>query len=118
MTRVRLALFFWVIVEIPYKLIQAVAYVIITYPMIGYYWSMYKIFWNFYAIFCTILYLSYLGMLLVSLTPSVMVASIIFSAFYTTFNLFSGFLIPKPVIKILLIPNLCIEQNRNLKNIA
>lgn len=70
---------------------------IITYPMIVYYWSMPKIFWNFYVIFCTILYFSYLGMLLVSLTPNVMVASVLFSAFYTTFNLFSGFLIPKPV---------------------
>ncbi|KAK9192480.1 hypothetical protein WN944_003172 [Citrus x changshan-huyou] len=37
-------------------------------------------------------------MLLVSFTPNVMVASILFSAFHTTFHLFSGFFIPKSQI--------------------
>ncbi|KAK9192489.1 hypothetical protein WN944_003181 [Citrus x changshan-huyou] len=37
-------------------------------------------------------------MLLVSLTPHIMVVSVLFSAFYTTFYLSSGFLIPKPQI--------------------
>ncbi|TXG48920.1 hypothetical protein EZV62_024795 [Acer yangbiense] len=87
-----------VTVEIPYLLIQAVIYVIITYPMIGYYGSVYKVFWNFYGMFTTLLYFNYLGMVLVSLTPNFMIASILSSVFYTLFNLFSGFLIPQPKI--------------------
>ncbi|KAH9676829.1 ABC transporter G family member 37 [Citrus sinensis] len=87
-----------VTVEIPYLLIQALAYVIISYPMIGYYGSAYKVFWNFYAMFCTMMFYNYLGMLLVSLTPNFMIASILSTVFYTLFNLFSGFLIPGPKI--------------------
>ncbi|KAK4835862.1 hypothetical protein QYF36_015451 [Acer negundo] len=87
-----------VMVEFPYLLIQAVIYVIITYPMIGYYGSVYKVFWNLYGMFTTLLYFNYLGMVLVSLTPNFMIASILSSVFYTLFNLFSGFLIPQPKI--------------------
>ncbi|GAY65525.1 hypothetical protein CUMW_241790 [Citrus unshiu] len=86
-----------VTVEIPYLLIQAALYVIITYPMIGFYASAYKIFWNFYGMFCSMMSFSYLGLLLVALTPNVMAASILFSAFYTTYNLFAGFVIPQPI---------------------
>ncbi|KAK6265196.1 hypothetical protein QUC31_016033 [Theobroma cacao] len=87
-----------VLVEIPFLFILAVIYVIITYPMIGYYLSAYKIFWSFYSMFCSLLYFNYLGMLLVSLTPNVQVASILSSSAYTMLNLFSGFIIPRPQI--------------------
>ncbi|KAG6731444.1 hypothetical protein I3842_01G129400 [Carya illinoinensis] len=87
-----------VLVEVPYLLIQAVLYVIITYPMIGYYRSAYKIFWQFYSMLCTLLSFNYLGMLLVSLTPNIQVASIVASSSYTMLNLFSGFIIPRPHI--------------------
>ncbi|XVF38963.1 hypothetical protein REPUB_Repub20aG0148300 [Reevesia pubescens] len=87
-----------VLVEIPCLFILAIIYVIITYPMIGYYWSVYKIFWSFYSMFCTLLYFNYLGMMLVSLTPNIQVASIVASSAYTMLNLFSGFIIPKPQI--------------------
>ncbi|KAK9291868.1 hypothetical protein L1049_019818 [Liquidambar formosana] len=87
-----------VTIEVPYLFTQTVMFFIITYPMIGYYWSAYKVVWYFYAILCTLMYFNYLGMLLVSLTPNVQVAAIISSAFYTMLNLFAGFLIPKPRI--------------------
>ncbi|KAH9670370.1 ABC transporter G family member 33 [Citrus sinensis] len=87
-----------VTIEIPYLLIQAALYVIITYPMIGFYASAYKIFWNFYGIFCSMMSFSYLGLLLVALSPNVTVASTLFSAFYTTYSLFAGFVIPQPQI--------------------
>ncbi|KAJ4721742.1 Pleiotropic drug resistance ABC transporter [Melia azedarach] len=87
-----------VTVEIPYLLIQAIAYVVITYPMIGYFGSAYKVFWNFYGMFCQMLIFNYLGMVLVSLTPNFMIAGILSSVFYTIFNLFAGFLIPGPKI--------------------
>ncbi|KAM3752302.1 hypothetical protein ACB098_03G007300 [Castanea mollissima] len=56
-----------VIVEIPYLFIETAIFVTISYPMIGYYGSAYKVFWYFYTIFCSLLYYNYLGMLLVSL---------------------------------------------------
>ncbi|KAM7478542.1 hypothetical protein LguiA_026755 [Lonicera macranthoides] len=87
-----------VIIEVPYLFAQSLAFVIITYPMIGYYWSAHKVFWYFYAMFCSLLHFTYLGMLLVSSTPSFPIAAILQSAFYTMFNLFSGFIIPRPQI--------------------
>ncbi|RZC48744.1 hypothetical protein C5167_017175 [Papaver somniferum] len=87
-----------VVVEIPYLFIESVLYVIIAYPMVGYISSPYKIFWSFYAMFCTLLYFNYFGMLLVSITPNIQVAAISSSTFYTMQSLFSGFPIPKPNI--------------------
>ncbi|KAI3810521.1 hypothetical protein L1987_20137 [Smallanthus sonchifolius] len=87
-----------VAIEFPYLFAQSLAFVCITYPMIGYYWSAYKVFCYFYAFLCTLMYFTYLGMLLVAITPSFPVAAILQSAFYTIFNLFAGFLIPKPKI--------------------
>ncbi|KAL3515877.1 hypothetical protein ACH5RR_022779 [Cinchona calisaya] len=87
-----------VTIEIPYIFVQAITYTIITYPMIGYYWSVYKVFWYLYGMFCTWLYYSYLGMLMVSITPSFPLAAILMSTIYTLFNLFAGFLVPPPQI--------------------
>ncbi|XP_059648379.1 pleiotropic drug resistance protein 3-like [Cornus florida] len=85
-----------VAIEIPYIFAQTLAFVIITYPMIGFYWSPYKVFWYFYAMLCTCMYFTYLGMLLIASTPSFPVAAILQSTFYTMLNLFSGFLVPQP----------------------
>ncbi|CAL5329998.1 unnamed protein product [Camellia sinensis] len=71
-----------VTVEVPYLLVQAIAFVIITYSMIGYYWSTCKVFWYFYAMFCTFLYFTYLGILFVALTPTFLVAAILQSALH------------------------------------
>ncbi|CAI9101372.1 OLC1v1038678C1 [Oldenlandia corymbosa var. corymbosa] len=87
-----------VTVEIPYILAQAVIYTIITYPMAGYYWTAYKVFWYFYSMFCILLCFNYLGMLLVAITPSYPIAAILQSTFYTNMNLFAGFLVPQPKI--------------------
>ncbi|XP_058191671.1 pleiotropic drug resistance protein 3-like isoform X2 [Rhododendron vialii] len=87
-----------VTIEVPYILVQAIVFVIITYPMIGYYWSVFKVLWYFYVVLCTLMYFTYLGMLLTAMTPGLHIASILQSSFYTTFNLFSGFFIPQPQI--------------------
>ncbi|CAL9014492.1 unnamed protein product [Prunus brigantina] len=89
-----------VIIEIPYILTQAALFSTITYPAIDFQWSLYKVFWYFYATFSTLLYFNYFGMLLVSLTPTYQVASVLASFCYTMFNLFSGFLIPGPKIPV------------------
>ncbi|XP_059632028.1 pleiotropic drug resistance protein 3-like [Cornus florida] len=87
-----------VTIEIPYILLQAILFVAITYPSIGFYWSAHKVFWYFYATFCTFLYFVYLGMLIVSLSGDPQVASILATAVYTILSLFSGFLLPGPKI--------------------
>ncbi|KAF2592173.1 hypothetical protein F2Q70_00043821 [Brassica cretica] len=84
-----------VVTEIPYLFIQAAEFVIITYPMIGFYASTYKVFWALYSMFTSLLTYNYLAMFLISITPNFMVASILQSIFYVNFNLFSGFLIPE-----------------------
>jgi ABC-type multidrug transport system permease subunit len=86
-----------VTVEIPYVLLQALLFSTITYPAINFYWSAYKVFWYFYTVFCTLLFYTYFGMLLVSLAPSYLVASVSASSSYAMLNLFSGFFIPGPV---------------------
>ncbi|KAL8171785.1 hypothetical protein V2J09_023589 [Rumex salicifolius] len=87
-----------VAVELPYLLAQAILFTIITYPMIGYYSSAYKIFWYCYSIFSTLMYFNYMGMMLVSLTPNYQVAAIIASPFFSMFSLFAGFYLPAPRI--------------------
>ncbi|KAJ0976464.1 hypothetical protein J5N97_018429 [Dioscorea zingiberensis] len=87
-----------VFIEIPYAIMLALLFTVITYPTIGYFWSTYKFIWFFYTIFCAILSYVYLGMLLVSLTPNFQLASILSSFFFQNLNLFSGFLIPGPGI--------------------
>ncbi|KAL0375866.1 UNVERIFIED_CONTAM: Pleiotropic drug resistance protein 3 [Sesamum calycinum] len=87
-----------VIVEIPYLLAQTLAFTVITYPMIGYEWSAPKVLWYFYTMLCTLLYFTYLGMMLIAITPSFMIAAISQSGVYTMLNLFSGFLIPRKQI--------------------
>jgi hypothetical protein len=89
---------FQVTIEIPYVFLQAVIFTIITYPAIGFYWSINKVFCYTYTMFCTMLYFTYLGLLLVALTPNIQVASILASFCYNIMNLFSGFLIPQPNI--------------------
>ncbi|XP_072994199.1 pleiotropic drug resistance protein 3-like isoform X2 [Typha latifolia] len=87
-----------VAVEIPYVLIQVILFLVIVYPAIGYAWTAYKFLWFFYTMFCTLLYYTYLGMMLASLTPDIQMASILASACYQLQNIFSGFIVPSPQI--------------------
>lgn len=96
-TKFLLRLTFQVTIEIPYVFFQALLFVLITYPTIGFYWSISKVLWYMYMMFCTMLYFTYIGMLLVASTPKVQLASILASFCYTMTNLFAGFLVPGPV---------------------
>uniref|UniRef100_A0A0E0CLF2 ABC transporter domain-containing protein n=1 Tax=Oryza meridionalis TaxID=40149 RepID=A0A0E0CLF2_9ORYZ len=87
-----------VAMEIPYVLVQILLIMFIAYPMIGYAWTAAKFFWFMYTIACTLLYFLYFGMMIVSLTPNIQVASILASIFYTLQNLMSGFIVPAPQI--------------------
>jgi len=65
--------------------------------MVGYHVSLYKVFWSFYSVFCSLLIYNYFGMLLVVITPNIHVAFTLRSGFYSMVNLFAGYVIPKPV---------------------
>ena len=65
--------------------------------MIGFKWTVAKFFWYLFFMYFTFLYFTFYGMMAVGLTPSYPVASIVSSAFYNIWNLFSGFIIPRPV---------------------
>lgn len=86
-------------IEIPYILLQAILFGAITYPAIDFYWSAAIVFWYFYTMFCTMLYFTFLGMLLIAITQNVHVASVSASFCYTMLTLFSVFVIPGPVSK-------------------
>ncbi len=65
--------------------------------MIGFQWTVAKFFWYLFFMFFTLLYFTFYGMMAVGLTPSYHVASIVSSAFYAIWNLFTGFVISRPV---------------------
>lgn len=86
-----------VVVEIPYVIIQAVYYTLIVYSMMNFQWTASKFFWFYFISFFSFLYFTYYGMMTVSISPNHQVAAIFAATFYSLFNLFSGFFIPKPV---------------------
>lgn len=84
-------------VELAYVFAQSITYVLILYSMMGFEWTVVKFLWFFFATFFTFLYFTYYGMMCVAISPNVQVASLICATFYTLFNLFSGFFVPKVV---------------------
>ncbi|KAJ1688210.1 hypothetical protein LUZ63_019600 [Rhynchospora breviuscula] len=89
-----------VAIEIPYIFVQALAYGIIVYSMIGFEWTAAKFFWYFFFMYFTLLYYTFYGMMAVGFTPNYQVASIVSASFYSVWNLFSGFLIPRPQVPV------------------
>jgi ABC-type multidrug transport system permease subunit len=86
-----------VLIEVPYVLVQATLYGLITYSMLQFQWTAAKFFWYFYILFISLLIYTFYGMMMVAITPNFILASIVSAFFYTLFNLFTGFLIPRPV---------------------
>ncbi|XP_065866305.1 pleiotropic drug resistance protein 1-like [Euphorbia lathyris] len=84
-----------VLVELPYVFVQAIVYSLLTYSMIGFEWTAAKFLWYVFFMYFTLLYFTYYGMMAVAVTPNHHIASIISSAFYGIWNLFSGFIIPR-----------------------
>ncbi|PHT48746.1 Pleiotropic drug resistance protein 1 [Capsicum baccatum] len=85
-----------VVIEIPYVFVQAAFYGIIVYAMIGFEWTVAKFFWYFFIMYFTLLYFTFYGMMTVAVTPNQNVASIVAAFFYAVWNLFSGFIVPRP----------------------
>ncbi|KAJ4840743.1 hypothetical protein Tsubulata_005544 [Turnera subulata] len=89
-----------VLIELPYIFVQSVVYGVIVYALIGFHWTAAKLFWYLFFSFFTFLYFTYYGMMVVAMTPSQPLAAIVSSVFYSLWNLFSGFIIPRPRIPV------------------
>ncbi|KAL0291437.1 UNVERIFIED_CONTAM: Pleiotropic drug resistance protein 1 [Sesamum radiatum] len=84
------------VIEVPYCFAQATIYGTIVYAMIGFQWTAAKYFWYIFFMFFTLLYFTLYGMMAVAATPNQHIAHIISFFFYALWNLFSGFVIPRP----------------------
>ncbi|KAM3337572.1 pleiotropic drug resistance protein 1-like [Capsicum galapagoense] len=89
-----------VFIEIPYVLMQSVSYGVIVYAMIGFEWTASKFFWYLFIMYFTLLYFTFYGMMTVAVTPNENVSQIVVYFFHSVWNLFSGFIIPRPRIPI------------------
>ncbi|XP_008775866.2 pleiotropic drug resistance protein TUR2-like isoform X1 [Phoenix dactylifera] len=89
-----------VAIEIPYTFLQTVVYGLLVYSMINFDWTAAKFMWYIFFMFFTFLYFTYYGMMAVALTPNSNIAAIVSTAFYAIWNLFAGFVIPRPRIPV------------------
>ncbi|XP_060212522.1 pleiotropic drug resistance protein 2-like [Lycium barbarum] len=89
-----------VAIETVYVAIQTFIYSLLLYSMIGFHWTAAKFIWFYFFVFMCFIYFTMYGMMLVALTPSYPIAAIVMSFFLSFWNLFSGFLIPRPQIPI------------------
>jgi ABC-type multidrug transport system permease subunit len=85
------------LIEIPYVFIQGAMYSLITYAMLNFKWTAAKFFWYFYIECTSLITFTFYGMMMVSITPNLVLSTVSSTFFYTVFNLYSGFLIPRPV---------------------
>ncbi|ONM57827.1 ABC transporter G family member 34 [Zea mays] len=91
---------FATVVELVYSIAQGILYTIPLYSMIGYEWKADKFFYFMFFLTCSFLYFSLFGAMLVTCTPSAMLASIVVSFSLTGWNIFAGFLVPRPALPI------------------
>ncbi|XP_047307747.1 ABC transporter G family member 39-like [Impatiens glandulifera] len=89
-----------VAIETIYILIQTAVYTLILYSMIGFVWTSTKFLWFYLFIVMCFIYFTMFGMMVVALTPGLQIAGILMSFCFSFWNLFSGFLIPRPQIPI------------------
>ncbi|XP_019708972.1 ABC transporter G family member 39 isoform X2 [Elaeis guineensis] len=89
-----------VAIEIPYTLFQTVLYGLLVYSMINFDWTAAKFMWYLFFMFFTFLYFTYYGMMAVAMTPNSDIAAVVSTAFYAIWNLFAGFVIPRPRIPV------------------
>ncbi|XP_021275798.1 ABC transporter G family member 38 [Herrania umbratica] len=87
-----------VAIEIPYTMAQVAVYGVVVYAMMGFEWTVSKFFLNTFFMFITVLCYIYYGIMVVAISPNQAAAAVLSGVFYTMWNLFSGFIIPRPRI--------------------
>lgn len=89
-----------VAIEIIYVSIQTFLYSLLLFSMIGFEWNVGKFLYFYYFIFMSFTYFSMYGMMIISLTPGPVIAAVFMSFFISFWNLFSGYLIARPLIPV------------------
>eukprot|EP00897_Mesotaenium_endlicherianum_P001116 jgi/Mesen1/11004/ME000098S10399 len=86
------------LIEIPYIFTQCLLYCVIVYPLIHFEMTAIKFFWFVCFAFLTLMYFTFYGMMAISLTPNDQLSIVLSIFFFGFWNIFSGFLIPRPAI--------------------
>ncbi|KAL7099781.1 hypothetical protein ACP275_09G107200 [Erythranthe tilingii] len=89
-----------VAIEFPYVFAQAVPFGLIVYPMIGFEWTVPKFLWFLFIMYLCLLYFTFYGMMSLSVSPNHHIGSVVGTFFILLWNLFSGFIIPRPSIPV------------------
>ncbi|XP_020585995.1 pleiotropic drug resistance protein 2-like isoform X2 [Phalaenopsis equestris] len=87
-------------IEAIYIAVQSFVYTLLLFSMIDFGWSAAKFFWFFFLIFMCFIYFTLYGMMVVALTPSYQIAGIVSSFFYSFWNLFCGFVMPRKMMPV------------------
>ncbi|WVZ66097.1 hypothetical protein U9M48_015371 [Paspalum notatum var. saurae] len=88
------------LVELVYNIAQGILYTVPIYAMIGYEWKADKFFYFLFFITACFVYFTLCGAMLITCTPSQILASILVSFTLTGWNIFAGFLVPRPALPI------------------
>ncbi|CAA6672145.1 unnamed protein product [Spirodela intermedia] len=85
-------------IEVIYIAGQALVYCLICYSMIGFSWQVDKFLWFIFLVFMCFLYFGAQGMMSIAITPAYPVGGIVMLLFFNFWNIFSGFLIYRPML--------------------
>ncbi|KAL0035494.1 hypothetical protein WJX77_008879 [Trebouxia sp. C0004] len=86
-------------VELPYIFVQACVYTCIIYWCCGFEADAGKFFWFLLFLFLTLDYFTHVGIMSANLSPSLQIATTVVLTLVPTWNVLSGFYVPKPVIR-------------------
>ncbi|KAI3707559.1 hypothetical protein L6452_26185 [Arctium lappa] len=89
-----------VTIESVYIAIQTTIYAFFLYPMMGFEWTAAKFLWFYYYLFMSFICFTLFGMMTMALTPTPQISAVLIYFFTCLWNLFSGFIIPRPMIPI------------------
>ncbi|CAI5534888.1 unnamed protein product [Closterium sp. Naga37s-1] len=83
-------------IELPYLLVQAVVYSLLTYSMIRFEWTLGKFLLYLLFQFLTLLHFTFFGMMTSAITPAEGLGMLMSAFIYSIWNLLCGFLLPQP----------------------
>jgi ABC-type multidrug transport system permease subunit len=84
-------------IEILYNLVQGTIYTLLLFFLIGFEWEASRFFYFLFFVAMSFNIFTLYGMMTVSFTPNHHIAGIVSSFFYVFWNVFTGYIIPRPV---------------------